>query len=84
LAIVAVESLRGDAVVRLDGACNLDVPGRVCVVDGDTDAGRSIARIFTGFLTRELGEDGFTVKRVSLPEDQAVSLADIARWTSCC
>jgi len=33
-------------------------------VDAATDVGRAIARIFTGFLTREFGEEAFKVERV--------------------
>ena len=36
----------------------------LCVVDAATDVGRSIARIFTGFLSREFGEETFKVERV--------------------
>jgi hypothetical protein len=34
------------------------------VVDAATDVGRAIARIFTGFLSREFGEEAFKVERV--------------------
>ena len=37
---------------------------RACVVDAGTEVGRHIARIFTGFLTREFGEEAFKVERV--------------------
>ena len=36
-----------------------------CVVDAATDVGRAIARIFTGFLTREFGEKAFKVERIA-------------------
>lgn len=64
LAVVAVECLRGGSVVRLDAACQFDETHRTCVVDGDTDVGQSIARIFTGYLTREFGEQAFRVERI--------------------
>ena len=43
----------------------LDAGKRSCVVDAATDVGRAIARIFTGFLTREFGEEAFQVQRIA-------------------
>ena len=65
LSALAVECLHGRTQLRLDGAFRLDKEGHSCVVDGRSDVGRSIARIFTGFLTREFGEDGFKVRKVA-------------------
>jgi hypothetical protein len=64
LSVVAVECLRGGSVVRLDAACQFDESHRTCVVECGTDVGQSIARIFTGFLTREFGEQAFRVERI--------------------
>jgi len=65
LAALAVESLHGRSQLRLDAAFRLDKAARTCVVDARSDVGRSIARIFTGFLTREFGEDGFKVRKIA-------------------
>ena len=64
LAVLAAESLHGRALVRLDASFCLDSKKRSCVVDAATDVGRAIARIFTGFLSREFGEESFKVERV--------------------
>ena len=64
LAVLAAESLHGHALVRLDASFCLDSKKRSCVVDAATDVGRAIARIFTGFLSREFGEEAFKVERV--------------------
>jgi len=64
LAVLAAESLHGRSLVRLDASFCLDSKKRSCAVDSATDVGRSIARIFTGFLTREFGEEAFRVVRV--------------------
>jgi len=64
LAVLAAESLHGRALVRLDASFCLDSKKRSCVVDAATDVGRAIARIFTGFLSREFGEEAFKVERV--------------------
>ena len=65
LAVLAVECLRGDSVVRLDAAYYFDEEKRACVIDATTDVGRDISRIFAGFLTKEFGEDGFSVRKVT-------------------
>lgn len=65
LAVLATESLHGRALVRLDASFCLNTRKRSCVVDAATDVGRAIARIFTGFLTREFGEEAFKVERIA-------------------
>ncbi|MBE7486957.1 hypothetical protein HS121_01670 [bacterium] len=67
LAMLAAESLHGRSLVRLDASFCLDSHKRSCVVDAATEVGRAIARIFTGFLTREFGEEAFKVERVGGP-----------------
>jgi len=63
LAVLAVESLYGRSPVRLDAAFCLDREKRSCVVAAGSEVGRAIARIFTGFLTRQFGEEAFRVER---------------------
>jgi len=65
LSVMATESLHGRSLIRLDAAFCLDKGKRSCVVDAATAVGRDIARIFTGFLSREFGEDAFKVERVA-------------------
>ena len=67
LAVLAAESLHGRSLVRLDASFCLDSHKRSCIVDAATEVGRAIARIFTGFLTREFGEESFKVERVGGP-----------------
>ena len=64
LAVLATESLHGRSLVHLDASFCLDTGKRSCVVDAATDVGRAIASIFTGFLTREFGEEAFKVERI--------------------
>jgi hypothetical protein len=64
LAVLATESLHGRSLVRLDASFCLDEKKRAYVVDAGTEVGRHIARIFTGFLTREFGEEAFKGERV--------------------
>ena len=65
LAVLATECLHGRSLVRLDASFCLDNDKRSCVVDAATEVGRAIARIFTGFLTREFGERAFKVERIA-------------------
>lgn len=64
LAVLATESLHGEAQVRLDASHFLDTAARTCVVDASTPVGRDLNRLFAGFLRREFGADAFTVERV--------------------
>lgn len=64
LAVLATESLHGEAQVRLDASHYLDPERRACVIDATTPVGRDVNRLFVGFLRREFGEDAFTVERV--------------------
>ncbi len=72
LAVLAVESLYGRSPVRMDAAFCLDREQRSCVVDAGSDVGRAIARIFTGFLSRQFGEEAFRVERVGAPTAEAI------------
>ena len=69
LAIFAAEGLHGRAQVRLDAGYHVDEEKRACVVDAAAPVGRTVAQVFTGLLTRQFGEDAFTVERVVEPPD---------------
>lgn len=69
LSVLAAESLYGRSPVRLEAAFCLDRQRRSCVVDGTSEVGRAIARIFTGFLTHQFGESAFRVERAGLDVD---------------
>jgi hypothetical protein len=64
LAVFSAEGVHGRTQVRLDAAFCLDEKKRACVVDAATPVGKTIAQIFTGLLTRQFGEEAFTVERV--------------------
>ncbi len=63
LSVLSAENLHGSAKVRLDGRFRLDAKKRRCVLDASTEVGEDIARLFTGYLSREFGERSFTVRR---------------------
>jgi hypothetical protein len=68
LAILAAEGVHGETQVRLDAGYYLDESRRTCVVDATTAVGETVARVFTGFLRREFGEEAFRVERVATDE----------------
>ena len=76
LAMFAVEGLLGAARVRLDFSYCVDAPRRTILVDGTTDVGEAIARVFTGLVLREFGEASLRVRRVDhCPATQTVGRA---------
>jgi hypothetical protein len=64
LAILSAEGLFGEAQVRMDLSYHIDEPRRVLLVDGSTEAGAAVIRMFTALLLREIGSQRFTVRRV--------------------
>ncbi len=64
LAVLAAEGLHGRSPVRLDAFFSTDLASRSCVLDTATEVGRSIARIFTGFVSHEFGEESFKIERL--------------------
>ena len=75
LALMAVEALHGQSQTRLDAAHAMCAKSRSCAIDATTDVGRSLNRLFTGFLTREFGPKGFSVERLDktmAPESASV------------
>ena len=64
LASYAVEGLFGQARVRLDFSYFVDEPRGTIIVDGTTEVGAAVVRIFTGLVIREFGEEAFQVRRL--------------------
>jgi len=64
LAVLATESLHGEAEVRLEARHAMDVDRRTCVIDAGNSVGRDLNRLFVKFVGREFGEDAFTVREV--------------------
>ncbi len=62
LAVLATESLHGEAQTRLDAAHYLDPLQRACVIDAGTPVGRDLNCLFVGFLRHEFGDESFSVQ----------------------
>ena len=65
LSVLTTESLHGRTRVRLDASFCIDKEKHACIVDAGTEVGCHIASIFTGYLTREFGENAFKVRRMT-------------------
>lgn len=62
LAMQAVAGLFGEARVRLEASYHADEGQRAITVDGGTEVGAALVKVYTQLLTREFGEDAFTVR----------------------
>ncbi|UYV11916.1 MAG: hypothetical protein NCW75_11475 [Phycisphaera sp.] len=81
LAVLAVEGLHGEARVRLEVRYRIDTPTTSVLLDCQTGSGRAVARVFAAFLTRELGADGFRIRRVTCTRSDGT--CGKPRCTSC-
>ena len=73
LAVLGAEGLFGPAWVRLDVGYRREPGGRALIIDGRTEVGAAVVRIFTSFMTREFGEESFSVRRLPEPTHVAPS-----------
>ncbi len=67
LAFFSAEALHGEAQVRLDGRHTFDAATRQCVIEAGTEVGRTVCRLFTSYLRRELQDDQFRAERLLEP-----------------
>ena len=63
-AIYTIECIHGPSRVRLGAGYYMARGKPQCVIDTSTEVGQQIVQVFAGLMTRELGEDGFEVRRV--------------------
>jgi hypothetical protein len=64
LARMAAEGLFSNARVRMDFNYHVHEPHRTIFIDGTTEVGDAIVKIFTSLALREFGEDAFRVHRI--------------------
>ena len=65
LALVTLESLHGHSRVRLESQFCMESTKHRCAINGHTQIGSDLARIFIGLAIREFGEKAVCVQ----PED---------------
>ncbi len=67
LALMAVESMHGRARLRMDGRYRFDKEAHSCEIDASTKVGVELAEIFTGYATREFGDEAVTIEQENEP-----------------
>jgi hypothetical protein len=65
LAVKETELIFGRARRKLETNCQLSREKAVCTVEGGTECGEHLAKLLSGFLIKQVGEDGFHVTRVA-------------------
>jgi hypothetical protein len=71
LAVIAVESLHGRARLTMDGRYRFDKAQHLCEIDATTEVGMDLARIFTGYVTREYGDISISIDLEFVPAESA-------------
>lgn len=61
LAIHAAEGLYGESLVRMEAGYRRDDSERSLYIDGASEVGQAVVRVFTAFTTKEFGSTAFTV-----------------------
>ena len=65
LAATNTENVFGEAAMRLDASFRFDKARRVCVIDRGTAVGRHLAKLFISYVSKDFGDDVYTVERVA-------------------
>lgn len=63
LAALNTENVFGEAAMRLDASFRFDRTSKVCLIDRGTEVGRHIAKLFIAYISKEFGDDCFSVER---------------------
>ncbi|MFA5138362.1 MAG: hypothetical protein WC728_03935 [Elusimicrobiota bacterium] len=64
LVLKEAEILYGQARLKLETSYELLPKRAACVIEGGTECGEHLAKLLSGFLIRQVGEDGFRVDRL--------------------
>lgn len=64
LACLAAEALHGAERVRLEARYDLDAGARTVAIRVDSEVGKTLAVVFSGYARREFGEDAVRTDRV--------------------
>jgi hypothetical protein len=68
LAVKETELIFGRARRKLETDFRISVKKPMCIVAGGTECGEHLAKLLSGFLIKQVGEDGFHVTRVAQNE----------------
>ncbi len=64
MAIRETDLVFGPARRKLETDVHLSAEKPICVIEGGKECGEHLAKLFSGFLIHQLGEEGFVVQRV--------------------
>jgi hypothetical protein len=64
LAIKETELVFGCAKRKLETNCRFSPRKAVCTIEGGTECGEHLAKLLSGFLIRQVGDEGFRVNRL--------------------
>jgi hypothetical protein len=64
LATKKTELVFGCAKRKLETNCQLSPRQAACTIEGGTDCGEHLAKLLSGFLIRQVGDEGFRVNRL--------------------
>ena len=65
LAIKETELIFGRARRKLETTYRLFPEKAVCTIEGGTECGEHLAKLLSGFLIKQVGEEGFRVNRLT-------------------
>jgi hypothetical protein len=63
--IFNAECTFGKSKVRIEASYFIPDDKPECIIDVSTEVGEHIAKLFTGIMIREFGEEGFAVERIT-------------------
>lgn len=64
MALKETELIYGKAKVKLETNYKLNDSRGICLIESGTDCGEHLAKLLSGFLIRELGDNSFKVERI--------------------
>jgi len=64
MAIRETDLVFGPARRKLETDVRLNSKKPICTIDGGNECGKHLARLLSGFLIKQVGEDGFIVQRL--------------------
>lgn len=64
MALKETELIYGKAKVKLETNYKLSNKRPICIIEAGTESAEHLAKLLSGFLIKELGENAFKVKRI--------------------
>lgn len=64
MALKETELIYGKAKVKLETNYKLYDNRPICLIEGGTESSEHLAKLLSGFLIKEVGEDNFKVERI--------------------